>query len=686
VPEDGTIKQAIGGAPESPSTLHGRTGTQDVFISYASADKAAADSICSALEHAGMNCWIAPRDVTPGVFYADAIVEAINSSRILIVVLSVNSAGSQHVLREVERASSKRRPLVAFRLDTTPLPTGLEYFLSASHWLDASGGSIDRALPGLTIAIHRLLGAPGKLGAEADATDAGARGTTPQSRRKLLWSGAAIAVIVLAALLAGKLRLLTRSAMESAKGPVATVKSGASGTAATTSGKSLAVLPFRDMSEKHDQEYFADGIAEEVLDRLAKVPGLKVVGHASSFQFKGRDADPASIGTALGVAYLLEGSVRKETARVRVTAELIEAKTGSQRWTDHFDSDLLDALKVQDTIAAELARALEITVDVGTVPRSSVKSPEVLDAYLRALQSFNRYSQESSEAAVANFQNALALDPAFAPAAVGLARAYAFTGAAGWLPPRIAYEHARAAALLAQRLDPKDSSPHITLAEIHTHYDWDWSGADRELQQAFALGPRDAYGAQTASTLAAALGQFGEARQLAIEAIALDPLYSNAHAILGFEIYLRSGYLPAAEQSLRRALQIAPGWGSGQYFLGEALMLQGNHEAALAEFGKETLEDGQLEGSAMVYFATGRKAESDSRLDEAIRRNGASWPSEIARVYAFRSEKDHAFEWLNKAYEMRDEDLYFIKGDPLFKNLENDPRFTAFLRKMNLPQ
>jgi TolB-like protein len=677
--ESGGEDPVAGGSPGSPSALAGRAGTADVFISYASADKAAADSICAALERAGIACWIAPRDVTPGVFYADAIVEAINSSRILIVVLSVHSAGSQHVLREVERASSKRRPLVAFRLDTTPLPSGLEYFLSASHWLDASTVPIDRALPALQDAVHRLLGA-----AERSATNAGVNvtrlwGGAPKLRRKRAWTAVASLAIVLLAVLAGKFWIPKRASTEIAA--VAVAPGGAA-----ILDKSIAVLPFTDLSEKHDQEYFADGIAEEVLDRLAKVPGLRVAGRASSFQFKNKNTDPASVGTALGVAYLLEGSVRKETGRVRVTAELMEAKSGSQRWTDHFDSDLLDALKVQDTIAAELARALQITVDAGTASRSSVKSPEVLEAYLRGLQSFNRFSQESSESAVANFQNALALDPTFAPAAVGLARAYAFTGAAGWLRPRIAYERARAAALLAQRLDPKDPSPHITMAEIHTHYDWDWSGADRELQQAFALGPRESYGVQTASTLAAALGQWEEARQLAIEAIALDPLYSNAHAILGFEIYLRSGYLAAAEQSLRRALQIAPGWGSGQYFLGEALMLQGHHDAALAEFGRETLDDGQLEGSAMVYFATRRKTESDAELAAAIHRNGPSWPSEIARVYAFRGEKDHAFEWLNRAYDMRDEDLYFIKGDPLFKNLETDPRFKAFLRKMNLPQ
>src|ERR1019366_6393724 len=152
--------------PRGPATKE-TAEVARVFISYASADKPAADSICSGLERGGITCWIAPRDVTPGVFYADAIVEAINSARILIVVLSVNSVGSQHVLREVERASAKRRPVVAIRLDTTPLPTGLEYFLSASHWLDASGGTIERALPELVTAVHRLLVSPATLGVGA---------------------------------------------------------------------------------------------------------------------------------------------------------------------------------------------------------------------------------------------------------------------------------------------------------------------------------------------------------------------------------------------------------------------------------------------------------------------------------------------------------------------------------------
>jgi TolB-like protein len=495
-------------------------------------------------------------------------------------------------------------------------------------------------------------------------------------RTRVIAIALAVAAVGLAYVLTNKLWLSKHSASEQTKAAATSV----------VSDKSIAVLPFLDLSEKKDQEYFANGIAEEVLDRLAKVPGLRVVGRASSFQFKGKSADPASVGAALGVAYLLEGSARREAGRVRVAAELIEVRTGSERWSDRFDSDVVDVLQVQDTIAAELARALQIAVEVDTAPRSSVKSPEALDAYLRGLQSFSRSSREGCEAAVANFQRALTLDPTFAPAAIGLARAYAFIGAEAWLPTPVAFERAREAGLLAQRLDPKSPSPHVLMAEIHMHYDWDWAGADRELKQAFALGPRESYGVQTAARLAAARGQWDEARQLAIEAIELDPLDADAQGSPGLQIYLGSGDFAEAEKSFRRALQIAPGWGTGQYFLGTALLLQGRHEAALTEYRKETLDDGQLEGSAMVYFATGRKAESDAQLAEAIRHNGPSWPSEIARVYAFRGEKDRAFEWLDRAYDARDQDLYFIKGDPLLKKLEGDPRYKAFMRKMNLSE
>jgi TolB-like protein len=654
-----------------------------VFISYASQDATLAENLCTALERDGVACWIAPRNVRPGDFYADAIVNAINACLVLVLVLSKNSVDSAHVLREVERASAKKRPIITFRIDTAPLPPGLEYFLSASQWIDSGGERADRLFPKLIDAIRsRLDSTPGR---DLNPPLVDQHATKLKLNRLVAVVAVAIA-LGLAYIVIDKFWLSKQTKTEQAAASVASNSPAVTPAGPAISDKSIAVLPFTDMSEAKDQEYFGDGIAEEVLDRLAKVPGLKVVGRASSFQFKGKSIDPAGVGAALGVVYLLEGSVRKQAGRVRVAAQLVEARTGSQRWSDRFDSDVVDVLQVQDTIAVELARALQITVEADSSPRASIKSPEALEAYLRGLHSLDRGSQEGCEAAVAELQQALGMDPTFALAAIGLARAYLWIGTEAWQPTGVAFERAREAAMLAQRLDPRSPLPHVFLSEIHVVYDWDWAGADRELQQAFALGPRDTHGAQIASWLAAALGHWDEARQLAIEAVALDPLSPDAHWSLGYEVYMRSGHIVEAEETFRRVLQIAPEFGTGHYYLGVSLMLQGHHEAATAEFRKETLDDGQLEGSAMVDFAAGRKAESDAQLAEAIRRNASTWASEIARVYAFRGEKDHAFEWLNRAYEARDEDLYFIKGDPLLKNLEKDPRYKAFLRKMNLPE
>jgi TolB-like protein len=650
------------------------TGTRgpapDVFISYASHDAPVAQRVCAMLESRAIRCWIAPRDVVPGTLYADAIVRAINESKLLVLVLSGAAVASLHVGKELERATSKRHPIIALKIDAAPLTPSFEYFLSESQWIETTLG-LDPAAAQLADAVQRHL-SPQSAAAAATAAPASARAhdampaapALPAKRRRS-WLIAAAAAAALAAAGTAAFKLWPTGHVAAAD-------------------RSIAVLPFSDISEKHDQQYFAEGIAEEVLDRLAKVPGLRVVGHVSSFKFKTAETESAKIGTSLGVTYLLEGSVRREAARVRVTAQLLDARSGSQRWSDSFDSDEADVLHVQDIIAAAIARALQIAVEVEAGSRSAVKSPQVLDAYLRGLHARDHLNQEGCETAVADFQQALNLDPGFAPAAIALARTYAFIGEEGWSPPKVAFERARETALLAERLDPKNPSPHITLAEVHTHFDWDWSAAEHELQQGFSLGPRETYGVATAASLAAARGNWDLARALAIESIELDPLDAAAQGTRGLRIYMRTGRFAEAEQSLRRALQIAPHWGAGQYYLGESLLLQGRYDEALREFLKENLDDGQLEGSAMVYFATGRKAESDADLAASVRRNGSSWPSEIARVYGFRGEDDQAIEWLNRAYEYHDEDLYSILDDPLMQKIAEDPRFKDLLRKMHL--
>jgi TolB-like protein/Tfp pilus assembly protein PilF len=679
-------EQTTDDAPAMPSALRRHGGSTDVFISYASADKRAADSICAALERGGIVCWIAPRDVTPGVFYADAIVEAINSAHILVVVLSTNSVGSQHVLREVERASAKRRPLVAFRLDTTPLPTGLEYFLSASHWLDASGGTIERALPGLVDAVHRLLGSSDKPVADTslhnDSTvNAGggvtsARTSAPKPRWNRLWIAATVVVVVLLAVLVGKFW----PAMHVAREQPTTAGTN------VVSDKSIAVLPFTDMSEKKDQEYFADGMAEEILDLLAKLPGIRVIGRTSSFQFKGKTEDLRTIGRTLGAAYVVEGSVRKSGDRIRITAQLINSDDGSHVWSDTYDEASGDVLKVQDRIATNLVRALQVTVGADDLQsRPPLKRTEAYDLYLRGRYAFDRFDRSGFEAAAGHFQQALDLDPSLTCAADWLANTLENLAEWGYVQPVEGFERARSAAQRALTLNSRSTMAHATLTAINLIYDWDWTSAKRESEHALALGPHDSQAIGVAGMVQSALGRWDEGARFLGAAMAIDPLFAGWHEILG-NIRFREGRYSEAEAELRKTLQISPTYASGHYYLGQILMFEGKLEEALGEMQQEAPDSGRDSGLASVYHAMGRKADSDAALARVTKERAGDVAYEIAQAHAYRGEADQAFAWLDRAYDRKDIELYWIKGDRLLKNLEGDPRYKAFLGKMNLPE
>jgi TolB-like protein len=692
VAEGGGEEQSTCDAPATPSAMHRHGGSADVFISYASADKQAAASICAALERGGVVCWIAPRDVTPGVFYADAIVQAINSAHILIVVLSVNSVGSQHVLREVERASAKRRPLVAFRLDTAPLPTGLEYFLSASHWLDASGGTIERALPGLLDAVHRLLGPSDKPMADASIRDdlnvgagsgvAARRENTPKPRWNRLWIAAGAVAVVLLALLAGKFWLSKPATDER---PAAAVKPAAGPSAPEISDKSIAVLPFADMSEKKDQEYLADGMAEEIIDLLVKIPGLKVIGRTSSFQFKGKNEDLRAIGAKLGVAYVVEGSVRRSGEQIRVTAQLIDTATGAHTWSDHFDRQSGDVLKIEDEIAAALVRALQITVGAADAQlRPTLRNTEAYNLYLQGRHALDRTDEEGFEEAARHFQQALNLDPTSAATAAWLSETYELQAEFGLVSPDVGFERARRAAQAALAQDPNVAIAHVALGGIHTAYDWDWAAADNELNRALALAPGDTLATFYAARLLIDLGHWNEALAEVNAALAADPLGPLPYQALDW-VQKRRGHLLEAEMAARRLIELSPTYLSGHYYLGLVLLERGDREGALTVMQQEAPEGGREGGLAMAYYALGRKVESDAALARLIKVGAADSAFSIAQVYAYRGERDKAIQWLERGYAQKEPDMQYIKVDPTLKNLEEDPRYKALLRKMNLP-
>jgi TolB-like protein/Flp pilus assembly protein TadD len=626
-------------------------------------------------------CWIAPRDVNAGALYAEAIVRAIGDAKALVLLLSANSVASAHVSKEVERASSKRRPVIALRIDDAPLSPALEYFLGESHWIDARAAGMDAAVAKLIAAIREpertaagvtpatAAVTPGASLAVASAVDP----KSPRSRM-LITAGLAVVVAAIAALLAIK--------FWPAKHPTAEQTNTTASSVANN--KSIAVLPFTDMSEKKDQEYFADGMAEEILDILAKVPSLKVIGRTSSFQFKGQNEDLRAIGAKLGVAYLLEGSVRRSADRVRVTAQLIDARDGAHLWSQTYDRPASDTLQMQGEIAVTIARSLEIGIGADN-PQSDRRliNDAAYDLYLRGRYAAERVDADGLAAGVTYLRQALDADPSFADAQVALAFTYyeqAFTS----LEPSGIFELSRQAAQSALKLNPKLGLAHAVLGGILTDYDWDWAAADREFKQAFALAPHDARVLTITTDLTVALGQLDTARQMLKQALAYDPLFADAYSTLGW-IEWCAGRYEEMLAAARKVLEIDPAYDWGHTTVGLALLNRGDPAAAITEINRESNAVEQAWGLALAYQALGRTAESNAALKKLITGGADNYAYEIAEVYAYRGERDEALKWLERAYAQKDSTLKWIARDPTMAKLEVDPRYKAFVRRMNLP-
>ena len=486
-------------------------GTPPVFISYASQDAAVADAVVGALERAGLKCWIAPRDVVPGALYADEIVRAINEAKVVVLILSEAAAASPHVGKEIERASSKRRRIVAIRTDAASLPRSFEYFLSESQWIDVGSGGIEAAAARLVDAVRRHVAPPSVTESNIPIAShtRDRKATTPQRRWVFVASG-----IVFAVALAYFLRDKFWLSKQVTAGQQTTVVT------AVVGDKSIAVLPFVDLSEKHDQEYFADAMAEEVIDLLAKIPGLRVIGRTSSFQFRGKSLDARTIGTTLKVSYMLEGSVRRAGDQVRVTAQLISAQDGSHRSSDTYDSKTDDVLRVQETIAAGISRALELTMSGAVAEGRSITSADAYDLYMRGLHALDSTSNEGCEQAIDLFNGLLRLQPNSERALISLGWAHDCLGWGSWDVPGAGFPQASDFARRALKVDPKSSEAHLIIANAYIGHEFDWLSAQREIDAAFKLDGRDVRGLRTAARLAQALGQFDRAIDLLNQALA----------------------------------------------------------------------------------------------------------------------------------------------------------------------
>jgi TolB-like protein/lipoprotein NlpI len=443
---------------------------------------------------------------------------------------------------------------------------------------------------------------------------------------------------------------------------------------------SIAVLPFVNMSPDKDQEYFADGISEELRNLLAQVPELRVIARTSSFSFKGKEVDVATIAETLNVANVLEGSVRKSGNTLRITAQLIRTSDSSHLWSETYDRPMTDVFKVQDEIAAAVVEQLKLKL-LGAPPKAQTTDPEAFALLMQARHFMRQGTDEGLEQSLASYQQALAIDPGYAAAWSGLAFVYFLQALSD--PPRRDEDYvlAREAVGKALALDPDCADAHWVLGTLALGERHDLAMGARHFTRALALDPASSDILRSASYLARNLGRYEEAIAIGKYAIARDPVSSLAHFNLGV-VYQGAGHYDEAIESMRTALRLSPGRLYAHAAIGESLLLKGEGEAALAEMKLEPDESSRLGGLAMAQYALGHRAESDAALRELTDKYGQDEPNAIAWVLAFRGEADHAFEWLERAFQSRTPGLHRMVGNRLFDNLHDDPRWVPFLRRV----
>ena len=658
-----------------------------VFLSYASEDAAAAQRLCMALRAAGIEVWFDVDELRGGDAWDQKIRRQIHDCALFIPVISAHSnARAEGYFRLEWKLAVDRSHLIAddaaflvpVVIDDTPNDDGRvpDKFRSV-QWTHlpqgiASAAFVERMARLLAPAQVPETGTPPWRAASGNSRVAAAGAAAPRVRRRLGWFVVAGAILVVLGILAVA-RLL---------------RPPAKATALAAPQKSIAVLPFVDMSEKRDQEYFSDGLTEELIDHLAHAPDLKVIARTSSFQFKGKSEDVRTIAGKLGVANVLEGSVRKAGNELRITAQLIRAGDGVHLWSQTYDRNLKDIFKVQDEIATTVTGALQSALS--PAPTAGSQRPANIDAYNLVLKGnfyFERRNPGDYDEAIRQYQHAAQLDPNYALAWAKLARTYIGQAADNFVPSAEGAAKAREAVRRALEIDPNSPQAHFALANIHRWFDLDWGAAIAEYRKVVQLDPYSEDGvlarAGILETTNASIGGSIEAIKLGKERTAHNPLDTSAWSDLAWYQYY-AGQLEASAGTSRRVLDLNPGYATAHEQYAQTLLLMGKANEALAVAQRESDEITRLYIVACIQWTLGQRAESTTTLRQLEARYAETAPYYIAAAHAWRGETDAALTWLDRAYRQHDGQIEVIKIDPVLRSLHGDPRFQALLVRMKL--
>ena len=461
---------------------------------------------------------------------------------------------------------------------------------------------------------------------------------------------------------------------------------------------SIAVLPFINSSHDEEYEYFATGLSEEMLNMLAKIPGLRVASRTSAFSFKGKSIDIPTVARSLRVAHVLEGSVRKSGRRVRIMAQLIQAASDSNLWAETYDRDLEDVFAVQDDIAlcvvAELRTALGLAgagksdasvmkAELAAATKGRSRNVDAYNLYLEGQEYRGRLQREDTAKAVDCYLKAIQLDPTYAMAWAGLSRAYTDQAGQTWVPTVEGFGRARAAAQQALASEPDLAEGHTALGWVQRFSDWDWKGASASFQRALALAPSNTLAMNAAADMLAALGHLDEAIALSRRATTLDPLNIPVHRNLAMYC-IANGQFDEAERMLNQVLQMGPAGLLTYTWLGVLALARDRPQEALTLVSQEVSDIFRRVGLAVVRNSLGQLTQSDAELNALIEAHGEDSPYQVAEVYGATANLDKTFEWLERACTERDPGLSYLRVDPFLLGVHADPRWQPLLVRVGL--
>jgi TolB-like protein/DNA-binding winged helix-turn-helix (wHTH) protein/Tfp pilus assembly protein PilF len=451
--------------------------------------------------------------------------------------------------------------------------------------------------------------------------------------------------------------------------------------------QSIAVLPFKNLSGDPEQEYFVDGMTDALMTDLAQTNSLRVISSSSSMRYKGSTKTVREIGNELKVDAVIEGAVVRSGDDVRVDAQLIETSDDRHLWAKTYKRKIRDVLALQGDISLAITNEIQARLTpLGQTRLATARpiNPDAYSAYLLGRYYLERGTRESLEKSRSYYEQAVQLDPGYALSWAGLADAHRLLGGGGFVPLDEAVRKARDAAERALELDPDLPEANAAMGSIHMWVDWDWDASQASYDRALAVEPGNISALRGAARLAADLGRFDHALLLARQAVERDPLNPRSQRLAG-DIARYAGRLDEALAAFEKAAELDPHGPLVEISIGWIYLERSRPQEALAAMEQEKGPEYRTPGFAMAYYALLRGKESDAALAETIKNYGGTGAFQIAEVYAFRGEIDTALSWLERAYAQRDGALTVIKGDPLLRSLESDPRYNALLKRMHLP-